>query len=78
MASGRPVIAYQKGGVTETVIEEKTGVFFTEQTADSIVAAVKKLEAIKFNSQDIREHAEKFSVERFEQEIKDFISNLKK
>lgn len=78
MASGRPVIAYQKGGVTETVIEGQTGVFFTEQTADSIVAAVKKLEAIKFNSQDIREHAEKFSVERFEQEIKDFISNLKK
>jgi glycosyltransferase involved in cell wall biosynthesis len=77
MASGRPVIAYQKGGVTETVIDEKTGVFFTEQTADSIVSAVKKLEAIKFNSQDIREHAEKFSVERFEQEIQDFISDLK-
>lgn len=77
MASGRPVIAYQKGGVTETVIEGQTGVFFTEQNADAIVAAVKKLEAIKFNSQDIREHAEKFSVERFEQEIKDFISDLK-
>lgn len=76
MASGRPVIAYSKGGVTETVIEEKTGIFFKEQTADSIATAVKKLELIKFDSNYIRAHAEKFAVERFQKEILDFISEV--
>ncbi|MFH1745215.1 MAG: glycosyltransferase [bacterium] len=73
MASGRPVIAFKKGGALETVIPEKTGIFFKEQTVDSIIKAVGEFKNTKFNPQEIRAHAEKFGVERFKKEIREFI-----
>lgn len=73
MASGRPVIAYKKGGATETVIEGKTGIFFNEQTAESLIEAVNKFKGEDFNSQDIRARAEQFSAERFKREAEEFI-----
>ena len=78
MASGRPVIAYRLGGATETIIEDQTGVFFNEQSAESLIAAIKKFETIDFNSQDIRKHSENFSVANFNQQISDFIASHKK
>jgi glycosyltransferase involved in cell wall biosynthesis len=77
MASGRPVIAYRKGGVTETVVERESGLFFDEQTGDAIAETVRKFQSEDFNSQDIRTYAEKFSVERFSKEISDFIADVK-
>jgi glycosyltransferase involved in cell wall biosynthesis len=77
MAAGRPVIAYQKGGATETVIEGKTGLFFKEQTAEAIVAVIKKFNSHDFNSTEIRAWAEKFSVINFQNQIKDFIAKHK-
>lgn len=73
MASGRPVIAYGKGGVLETVIAGQTGVFFNKQTKQDLITAVKKIETINFDSQFIKNHAQQFSAERFKQEIKEFI-----
>ncbi len=78
MASGRPVIAYRLGGATETIIENQTGVFFDEQTASSLIEAIKKYETIDFDSQAIRSHAEKFSIANFNQQITDFIAQHKK
>ena len=43
-ACGTPVIAYGKGGVTETIISNKTGLFFYEQSASEICRAVKLFE----------------------------------
>jgi glycosyltransferase involved in cell wall biosynthesis len=43
-ASGRPVIAFGKGGVTDSVIPGKTGIFFKEQTVDSLCDAVERFE----------------------------------
>ena len=77
MASGRPVIAYSKGGVLETVIEGKTGLFFNEQTADSLVQVVKNFKSEDFDSEYIRNYAEKFSVSRFQTEITNFINEVK-
>lgn len=74
MAAGRPVIAYARAGALETVIEGKTGLFFKEQTEDDLVAAIKKFDANNFDPQVIRAHAEKFSVERFKREIREFIA----
>lgn len=74
MASGRPVIAYNKGGVVETVIPDQTGIFFDEQTPAAIMAAVKKAEQSIFNPLKIRAQAEKFSVAIFKQQIEGFIS----
>lgn len=46
LAAGTPVIAYKKGGALDIVQEGETGVFFEEQTVDSLVAAMQKFEAI--------------------------------
>lgn len=73
MASGRPVIAYKKGGATETVIENKTGKFFHEQTADDLYNVLKNFNSNHFNPREIREHAKQFSKEKFKEKIKNFI-----
>lgn len=78
-ACGRPVIAFAKGGSLETVIKDKTGVFFYEQTVDSLSKAIIEFEekcSLKlFDSETISSHAKKFSTERFCKEIKEFIEN---
>lgn len=73
MAGGRPVVAYAAGGALETVVEGITGVFFKEQTPAAIVAAVKKIQDITFDSQQIRKQALKFDKEVFKQELKEYI-----
>ena len=73
MASGRPVIAFGKGGATETVIEGKTGIFFNSQTPEAIMAAVKSFNNYNWNPQAIREQAKQFSEENFRKKIKEFI-----
>lgn len=45
MAAGRPVIAYGRGGVLDTVVEGETGVFFHDQTVAALVEAVERFEA---------------------------------
>jgi glycosyltransferase involved in cell wall biosynthesis len=74
-ASGRPVIAYRKGGALETVKEFETGVFFDEPTADSLLQAITKFQELEFDSQRIRAHANKFSREKFKQEVSQFIQS---
>jgi glycosyltransferase involved in cell wall biosynthesis len=74
MACGTPVLAFGKGGALETVIEWKTGLFFYEQNAESISNCVENFDskAHLFSPGEIREHAIKFSVKRFEQEYREF------
>ena len=48
MASGRPVIAYQAGGALEIIKEGINGIFFKEQTVDSLVEALKKFKIRRF------------------------------
>jgi glycosyltransferase involved in cell wall biosynthesis len=69
MASGRPVIAYRRGGATETVIDSVTGVFFDEQSIDAIIEAVNRCENTTFQPDVIVEHARTFSTEIFEREM---------
>ncbi len=72
MASGRPVVAQNIGGVKETVVEGKTGVFFDNCNQKSIVNAVNRLEKNydAFNPNDLKEHSKKFSEENFQKEFK--------
>ncbi len=76
-ACGTPVIAYGKGGVLETVIGNKTGIFFEEQTTESIKEAVKNFDKNQdiFDYNEIRKNAERFDKERFRKEFKDYIEN---
>ena len=103
-ASGRPVIAYGKGGVCETVVPVNsrnvsskdlhsqidkeqsatdnsnvgTGVFFYEQTVDSLVDAVREFEEIEssFNSNFIKKHAQKFDRPVFKEKLKNCINDM--
>jgi len=72
---GKPVIAYKKGGTVETIIEGKTGIFFEEQTIESLSAAVNKLENTQFSADEISSHAAKFSRRKFKVEIQRFVEN---
>ena len=65
MACGTPVIAYGVGGVRDSVIEAKTGLFFDEQTPASLNKALNQFESINFNYKEISEHAQKFSIKNF-------------
>ena len=77
-ACGTPVIAYGKGGVLETVIEDgllPTGVFFREQTIPALCDAVVRFEKNKdnFSPENCRANAEKFSTARFNIEFAQYV-----
>lgn len=75
MASGRPVIALGRGGALETVVDGETGIFFKEQTIDSLAGAIKRFAKFEptFEPQAARKQAEKFSVERYKREWGEFV-----
>jgi len=75
MSFGTPVIAYNGGGYKETVINGKTGIFFNEQTADALISAINKFEKMSIKSEDCVKQAEKFSKERFREQIIKFINS---
>jgi len=72
---GTPVIAYRKGGALETVVDQKTGIFFDEQTPESLLNAIKEFERKydDFNLEKIRDHAEKFDIDYFKKEMEQFV-----
>ncbi len=72
-STGTPVLALNYGGYKETVIDGKTGYFFNNQTEDSIIEVVNKFERYPLTAhEEIRENAKRFSVARFQQEMKTF------
>lgn len=77
-ASGRPVIAYGKGGALETVVENKTGIFFKNQTSEALLDALKRFENMIFNKLEIRAHAESFDEEIFKKKIQMYVNNCYK
>lgn len=75
MLCGTPVVAYCGGGYKETVVEDKTGVFFKEYKLSSLVAAIKRLETLKIKPSDCVAQAQKFSPEVFDKKIKQIVEN---
>ena len=61
MACGTPVIALNKGGTAETVLNGLTGVHFENQSVDDIIEAINKFEKMSFNYNSIRDYSKKFS-----------------
>ncbi len=76
MASGRPVIAYAQGGALETVIEKKTGVFFKNQTWESLAHIILRFKEKEFNSNTIREHAQNFDQKNFKEKINNYLKKI--
>ncbi len=75
MACGRPVIAYAAGGATETIIPNETGVFFHDQTWESLLDTVLHFNYEGWESGKIREHANKFADKNFKNNIKKYVEN---
>ena len=74
-ACGTPVICFGRGGARETVLDGESGLYFMEQNAKELLAAVAKFEQNydKFEPVKIRENSLKFSRARFETEIKSYV-----
>jgi glycosyltransferase involved in cell wall biosynthesis len=82
---GKPVIAYAKGGVLETVVPcpgdargqtgEGTGVFFHEQTVDAMIDAIKRFESLTFDPFVLRRHARGFKRHRLIEEFRAFLAS---
>ena len=73
-ASGTPVIAYGKGGVLDTIKNGETGLYFSEQTVDSLGDAIKQFETMTFDSSAVSAFAAQFSATRFKEKISSVIS----
>lgn len=73
MSSGRPVIAMQAGGALDINIEGETGIFFQEQTIDSLSKAIEKFEKMQFQPEKIRQHALQYDTKEFQKKINAFI-----
>jgi len=73
-ASGRPVIAFAAGGALETIVDGVTGTFFREQTPESLADSIRVADAIRFEPDVIRRHAERFDVGAFADEMSRFLA----
>ncbi|MGY2051384.1 glycosyltransferase [Methylobacterium sp. JK268] len=76
MASGRPVLAFGRGGATETVVEGKTGLFFHEQSVDALIDAEARLSRMPFDPAAIRRHAERFSERIFAERMGAYLDSV--
>ena len=81
-ACGRPVIAFGRGGVTESVrgaypdqeiASPPTGIFFYPQTKEALMEVVRRSDSIKFDPEKTRENALRFDKRVFREKIKEFV-----
>ena len=74
MASGRPVVAYGRGGALETVTAGKTGVFFEEQTPEAVMKAIQELAEMPVVPEMLQAEAFRFDTSVFAQKMSDFVN----
>lgn len=76
MAAGTPVITYSKSGARDTIIAEKTGIFFKDQTVESLCEALQRFQKVQFDHKAIQKHAQQFSEEKFVQAIRNYVEKV--
>lgn len=72
-ACGTPVLAFGRGGAMESIVAGKTGMFFNEQTPQSLIETLKEFETITWDPVTIRAQAEKFCERRFREEFRNLV-----
>ena len=77
-AAGTPVIAFGKGGALETVKDGETGLFFHEQTVESLCQAIEEFEGRNWKPELCRANATRFSPYNFEHNMLNIIYNASK
>ncbi len=79
-SAGCPVLAYRKGGACDSILENKTGLFFDEQTPEAIIACMERFEKMEadFSNREVyKNHVQQFSKEEFIRKISNVIKEGK-
>ncbi len=76
MASGTPVIAYEKGGARDFIVPDESGIFFNEASAEALAMAITKSSQIKFSSERLAAFAQRFNKQAFLNAMTRHISDL--
>jgi len=76
LASGTPVVAYKAGGALDYVLPGKTGLFFGEQTAESLIDVLKMFDGRQFNAAEIEHYAEQFSPDVFKRKMREMVERV--
>jgi len=76
MAAGKPVVALRRGGTAETILENKTGVFFDVPQLEVVADGIRRFieHDVEFDYIEISEYAKNFSKENFQKTLKNFIN----
>ena len=74
MASGRPVVAFGRGGALETVTAGKTGVFFAEQTVEAVMRALEEVAVMPVHVELLQAEAFRFDTSVFARQISEFVN----
>jgi glycosyltransferase involved in cell wall biosynthesis len=70
------VIALDQGGYKETIIADKTGIFFEKLQVESLQSAINKFETTSIKIEDLKKNAAKFAKENFKKQILDLIEKI--
>jgi glycosyltransferase involved in cell wall biosynthesis len=73
-AAGCPVIAFERGGAPEIVVENQTGLFFDQPTSDSLMNAVERFLPLRLSNLACADNASRFNKERFLCEMDNFVN----
>ncbi len=73
LAAGTPVVALRKGGALDFVTEGKNGVFFDEQTVDSMAEAISRIDAMSFDESSVSRSVTKFSESNFKKRLYELV-----
>ena len=77
-ASGTPVIAFDQGGIRDTVEEGVTGIFFAEQSVSALGEAIRRFQNHTFNPEKIRAHARRFDASSFQKKLEQIVRDAAK
>jgi len=75
-ASGRPVVAYARGGALETIVRGVTGEHFAEPTPDSLAAVLRGFDADRYDPALLRKHAESFGPQAFKERFGSLVAEI--
>lgn len=76
LAAGTPVIAYKAGGALDYIQPGKTGLFFSEQTVESLMEAIQGFDSSRFDAKEIQKYARQYAPDVFEKHMAALISEL--
>lgn len=76
-ACGRPTIAFRAGGALETIVENETGEFFERVHAESLAQTLKNFDERRYDSNRLRQHAERFSPDRFIERLRAIVDEVR-